>query len=65
MVETEALDFFPRKDEMVAFARKRTPAGRLVTPEEIARVVAWLCTDDAKMIVGQTITVDGGYQVMA
>jgi enoyl-[acyl-carrier protein] reductase III len=64
-VETEALDFFPRKDQMVGFATERTPAGRLVTPEEVARVVAWLCTDDAKMIVGQTLVVDGGYQVMA
>jgi enoyl-[acyl-carrier protein] reductase III len=65
VVETEALDFFPRKDQMVAFAKERTPAGRLVTPEEIARVVAWLCTDDARMIVGQTIVVDGGYGVVA
>ena len=65
VVETEALDFFPSKDDIVAFATRRTPAGRLVTPEEIARVVAWLCTDDARMIVGQTLVVDGGYQVMA
>ncbi len=65
VVETEALDFFPRRDQMVAHAREFTPAGRLVTPEEVARVVAWLCTDDARMIVGQTIVVDGGYQIMA
>jgi enoyl-[acyl-carrier protein] reductase III len=65
VVETEALDFFPRKDQMVAFAKERTPAGRLVTPEEVARVVTWLCTDDARMIIGQTIVVDGGYGVMA
>ena len=65
VVETEALDFFPRKEQMVAFAKERTPAGRLVRPDEIARVVAWLCTDDARMIVGQTIVVDGGYGVMA
>jgi enoyl-[acyl-carrier protein] reductase III len=65
VVETEALDFFPRKEEMISFAKERTPAGRLVTPEDVAKVVAWLCTDDAKMIVGQTIVVDGGYQVVA
>jgi enoyl-[acyl-carrier protein] reductase III len=65
VVETEALDFFPSKDDILAFSRQRTPAGRLVTPQEVARVVAWLCTDDAQMIVGQTIVVDGGYQVMA
>jgi NAD(P)-dependent dehydrogenase (short-subunit alcohol dehydrogenase family) len=33
----------------------------LITPEEIAEVVAFLCTPAAEMIVGQTIAVDGGY----
>ena len=65
VVETEALDFFPRKEQMIEHATAFTPMGRLVAPEEVARVAAWLCTDDAKMIVGQTIVVDGGYQVMA
>ena len=32
---------------------------------KMAKVVAWLCTDDARMIVGQTIVVDGGYEIMA
>jgi enoyl-[acyl-carrier-protein] reductase (NADH) len=36
-----------------------------VTSEEIGRVVAWLCTDDAAMIVGQALIVDGGYEVVA
>lgn len=65
VVETEALDFFPSKEQILAEGLKRTPAGRFVTPEEVARVVAWLCTDDARMIVGQTIVVDGGYELMA
>jgi len=37
-----------------------TPAGRLVTPEDVAQVVAFLCTPAAEMIRGQIITVDGG-----
>ena len=65
VVETEALNFFPSKDVIIANAKRRTPAGRLVTPEEVARIVAWLCTDDAAMIVGQTIVVDGGYALLA
>jgi enoyl-[acyl-carrier protein] reductase III len=65
VVETEALDFFPSKDRMLVEGLKRTPAGRFVTPEEVAKVVAWLCTDDACMIVGQTIVVDGGYEITA
>jgi enoyl-[acyl-carrier protein] reductase III len=63
MVETEALDHF----EAIALrdlrtqAVMRTPAGRLVTPEDIAQVVAFLCTPAAEMIRGQVIVVDGGY----
>lgn len=65
VVETEALNFFPSKDAIIAEGLRRTPAGRLVTPEEVAKLVAWLCTDDAKMIVGQTIIMDGGYELVA
>jgi enoyl-[acyl-carrier protein] reductase III len=65
VVITGALDFFQRKDEMVAYAEANTPAGRLVTPEDVGEVAAWLCTDAARMIVGQTIEVDGGYNLLA
>jgi enoyl-[acyl-carrier protein] reductase III len=65
VVETEALDFFPSKDLMLKHGLDRTPAGRLVIPEDVAKLVAWLCTDDARMIVGQTIIVDGGYELVA
>ncbi len=65
VVETEALNFFPSKDAILAEGVRRTPAGRLVTPEEVARLVAWLCTDDAAMIVGQTLIIDGGYELVA
>lgn len=65
VVETEALNFFPSKDAILAEGLRRTPAGRLVTPAEVAKLVAWLCTDDARMIVGQTIVMDGGYELVA
>lgn len=61
IVETGALQHFPRKDQMIAGGMERTPAGRLTTPEDIAKVVAFLCTPDAYMIRGQTIIVDGGF----
>ncbi|MFO8143502.1 MAG: SDR family oxidoreductase [Dehalococcoidales bacterium] len=38
----------------------KTPAGRLVAPEDVAGVVAFLCGEDSFMIRGQTIIVDGG-----
>lgn len=65
VVITGALDFFPRKEEMIAYAQRHTPVGRLATPEDIGEVAAWLCTDAARMIVGQTIEVDGGYSLLA
>lgn len=37
------------------------PIGRLGRPEEIARTVAWLCSDSASFITGQAIAADGGY----
>lgn len=65
VVDTDALKFFPSRDLILAEARRRTPVGRLVTPEDVAKVVGFLCSDDAAMICGQTIFVDGGYSVLA
>lgn len=65
VVITGALDFFPRREEMIAYAEQNTPAGRLVTPEDVGEVAAWLCSDAARMIVGQTIEIDGGYSLLA
>jgi enoyl-[acyl-carrier protein] reductase III len=64
VVITDALDFFDRKDAMIARAQAHTPAGRLVTPEDVGKLAAWLCTDDAAMLVGQTIELDGGHGVV-
>jgi enoyl-[acyl-carrier protein] reductase III len=61
LVETDALDYFPNRDSMVARVRQRTPSGRLVTPGDVGNVVVWLCSEQAAMIVGQTIELDGGY----
>jgi enoyl-[acyl-carrier protein] reductase III len=64
VVDTEALDWFPNKEQMLASV-KRTPAGRLVEPEDVAAVVSFLCSPDAAMICGQTLIVDGGYSLHA
>jgi enoyl-[acyl-carrier protein] reductase III len=61
LVETDAIDFFAGREAMLESARTRTPAGRMLVPEDLARVVAFLCTPAAWMIRGQTIIVDGGY----
>ena len=55
LVETGALEYYKR----------RTPAGRLVEPGDVADVVCFLASPEAGMIRGQTIIVDGGYSVLA
>jgi enoyl-[acyl-carrier protein] reductase III len=64
VVETGALEHFPNRDEMLG-SIKRTPAGRLVEPDDIAGAVAFLCSADADMIRGHTLVVDGGFSLLA
>jgi 3-oxoacyl-[acyl-carrier protein] reductase len=41
---------------------RRFPAGRWGAPDDVARLVAWLCTDDAAWITGQVINSEGGFR---
>ncbi|MNE54995.1 4-formylbenzenesulfonate dehydrogenase TsaC1/TsaC2 [compost metagenome] len=41
----------------------KMPTGRIVTTEEIAATALFLASDNARSIIGQIITVDGGYSV--
>ena len=61
-VETDALKFY-FKEGLVQDSRQATPAGRMVVPEDVANVVAFLCSEEAFMIRGQTIIIDGGTSV--
>jgi enoyl-[acyl-carrier protein] reductase III len=65
VVETGALRFFPNRDELIQESKRRTPLGRLVTPDDVANVVLLLASPLADMIQGQTIVVDGGYSILA
>jgi enoyl-[acyl-carrier protein] reductase III len=65
VVETEALDHFPNREQMLQAGRTRTPAGRLVEPDDVAGAVAYLCSPDAEMVRGHTLIVDGGYSLLA
>jgi len=66
LVETDALKAFASLSDPTTIpnAIKNTPAGRLVTPEDIAGVVAFLCSPAASMIRGQVIAIDGGYTLI-
>jgi enoyl-[acyl-carrier protein] reductase III len=65
LVETGALEHFPKRDTMLSFYRERTPAGRLVEPRDVADAVCFLASPEAAMVRGQTLVVDGGYSVLA
>jgi enoyl-[acyl-carrier protein] reductase III len=65
LVETGALAYFPQRERMLEEFARRTPAGRLVEPKDVAEVVCFLASPAAGMIRGQTIVVDGGYSILA
>jgi enoyl-[acyl-carrier protein] reductase III len=64
VIETDALDHFPNREQMLSRSRERTPAGRLVEPADIADAVVFLCSPHAEMIRGQTLIVDGGFSLV-
>lgn len=64
-VDTDALKFFPNREEILAESLKSTPAGRLVTPDDMADVVLFLVSPLAAMVHGQTLIVDGGRSIVA
>jgi enoyl-[acyl-carrier protein] reductase III len=65
VVDTDALKHFPNRELIIGESERRTPTGRLTTPDDVANVVLYLCSPYADQIQGQTITVDGGYSILA
>lgn len=49
--------------ELIEFFRNDTPLKRIATPEELARAILFLASDDASYITGHTLVVDGGYSL--
>ena len=64
VVETGALEYFPNREAMLEMGRAN-PVGRIVTPDDIAGCVTFLCSPEAEMIRGQTLIVDGGWSLLA
>ncbi|MEJ2412494.1 MAG: enoyl-[acyl-carrier-protein] reductase FabL [Anaerolineales bacterium] len=67
IVATEALQHFNtmQDEDLLGEIAEMTPAGRIVTPEDVAGIVAFLCSPAASMIRGQTILADGGFTLPA
>ena len=60
LVLTDAVEAFPDKETRTQKTIDVTPTGRLTTPDDVAKLVSFLCSPVAGQIIGQTITIDGG-----
>lgn len=65
VLDTDSLKRFPNREDLLEDAKSFTPMGRLAEPEDIARVVALLCSENANWICGQVIVADGGHALHA
>ena len=63
VVDTDALAYFPNRDELLENFAHRTPAGPTLTPDDVAGAVYLLCLPEAAMINGHTLVVDGGFAI--
>ena len=64
-IATRAASGIEAFDGLMAHERAKAPLGRLVTLEEIARLCAFLCSEAASGMTGQTIYVDAGSHIVA
>ncbi|HET7032639.1 MAG TPA: enoyl-[acyl-carrier-protein] reductase FabL [Casimicrobiaceae bacterium] len=63
VVDTDALAYFPNREELLADFARRTPAGPTLTPDAVADAIYLLCLPEAAMINGHTLVVDGGFAI--
>jgi enoyl-[acyl-carrier protein] reductase III len=63
VVDTDALQHFPNREALLASFAQRTPAGPVLTPQDVAGAVYLLCLPEAGMINGHTLFVDGGFAI--
>jgi NAD(P)-dependent dehydrogenase (short-subunit alcohol dehydrogenase family) len=57
-IRTERMGMLPK--EVIERAQKSSILGRVAEPDDVAHVISFLCSENARHITGQTIVVDGG-----
>jgi enoyl-[acyl-carrier protein] reductase III len=63
VVDTDALQHFPNRTELLESFAQRAPLGPTLTPEQVADAAYLLCLPEAGMITGHTLFVDGGFAI--
>jgi enoyl-[acyl-carrier protein] reductase III len=65
VTDTPALRKIPGNVGMLDAARHKNPTGRLTTPEDVAKAIVLLSSDEALWITGNVLGVDGGEDIVA
>ena len=60
-VRTEMVSKLP--PDVLEKAKHRSALGRMAEPEDVAHVVLFLCSEEARHVTGQVIVVDGGLTI--
>lgn len=60
ILKDESKDFYLQNEQLYGLYKEITPLNRMGTSEEIADVIAFLCSSRASFVTGQNIVVDGG-----
>jgi NAD(P)-dependent dehydrogenase (short-subunit alcohol dehydrogenase family) len=64
VTDTPALRKIPGHEEMLKWAQEKNPMGRITRPEDVARAIAALSSEDTYWITGNVIGVDGGEDIV-
>lgn len=64
LVDTDATRSFPQLEIFKKEVLRRTPAGRIGKPEDLAKAVAFLASEEAGWVYGQTLIADGGLSLI-
>ena len=63
-LKTRAASGIAEFDELLDRAQEKAPMGRLVSIDDVGLATAYLATDAAKLLTGQTLYIDGGYSII-
>ncbi len=64
LADTQSARAITGAEGALAAVAAHTPVGRLVAPGDVAKAVAFLCSDEAAMVCGQFLVVDGGHAIL-